>query len=89
MRCSHANPAAGTSGAAPFWAANTAGGRAQMRGRHASPATGAFGEAPFGATNRVKGAPNCGAAMRTLPLEPSAEPPMAQRMVRGSAYVVE
>ena len=43
---------------------------------HANAATGAFGGAPYGATILVRGAPKWGgAAMRTLPLEPSVELP--------------
>ena len=41
---------------------------------HATPTIGAFGGAPYGATKRVRGVPKWGgAAMRTLPLGPSAE----------------
>ena len=112
----HANPATGTLGGAPYGATNrvrgvpkwgSMGGAdacehphwglrwsslwghepsewcAKMgRSPHANPATGAFGGAPYGATNRVRGAPKWGgAAMRTLPLGPSVEPPMGPRKV--------
>eukprot|EP00959_Pyramimonas_sp_CCMP1952_P302350 6326346-Pyramimonas_sp.AAC.1 len=56
-----------------LWGHGTCEGCAEIwRWHHANPAAWAFGGAPNGATERARGAPKWdGAAMRTMPLEPS------------------
>eukprot|EP00959_Pyramimonas_sp_CCMP1952_P304122 6365143-Pyramimonas_sp.AAC.1 len=79
----HANFATGAFGGAPDGATKRVRSAPKwVLGHRANPASGAFGGALPGAPKHVRGVPEWGgAAMRTLPLGPSVEPPMRPRNV--------